>query len=223
MSIVLFAQGCAFYEGKLLIVKRAPHKFLGGKWEMPGGKPEPEDTLTECIEREFREETGLKAKVIRPYHTYSDVHDGKEYHGVAYHMRLSEGIDGLTLSEEHTEHAFVSENDLGQYDLSDMERRSAHEGFKTKIMRLEYEDHPNLELNAAYDRLEKLICRKRPEESPELDADIKKVMDYVRLLEAEVYHKEFRRLEENMDISFAEQERILARAREYLNSKKGLS
>ena len=46
-------------EGKILIDRRRESGEMGGLWEFPGGKIEPGETVTECIEREIKEELDL--------------------------------------------------------------------------------------------------------------------------------------------------------------------
>ncbi len=50
-------------DGQLLISQRLPEGLLGGLWEFPGGKVEPGETLTECLQRELREELGIEVEV----------------------------------------------------------------------------------------------------------------------------------------------------------------
>jgi 8-oxo-dGTP diphosphatase len=56
---------CAIIEkdGKILLVRRSQFMNLPGKWELPGGKIEANETLTGCIKREIREELGVKIKI----------------------------------------------------------------------------------------------------------------------------------------------------------------
>lgn len=49
--------------GKILIGKRKEGKRLGGCWEFPGGKVEPEETVEDCLIRELKEELGVTAMV----------------------------------------------------------------------------------------------------------------------------------------------------------------
>jgi A/G-specific adenine glycosylase len=50
-------------RGDLLIAQRPPEGLLGGLWEFPGGKQEPDETLPDCLKRELREELGIEVEV----------------------------------------------------------------------------------------------------------------------------------------------------------------
>jgi len=50
-------------DEKVLVARRPPNGLLGGLWEFPGGKQEPEETLEACLEREIREELGVQISV----------------------------------------------------------------------------------------------------------------------------------------------------------------
>ena len=52
-----------FRGGKLLITQRHAGAHLGGLWEFPGGKREPDETFEQCLVREIREELGLEISV----------------------------------------------------------------------------------------------------------------------------------------------------------------
>jgi len=49
-------------RGRILIDKRKAEGFLGGLWELPGGKKQKSETFKAALEREIREETGLTVK-----------------------------------------------------------------------------------------------------------------------------------------------------------------
>jgi len=49
-------------DGEILLVKRAPRFLEGGKWSLPAGFLDRDETASECIERELLEETGWKVK-----------------------------------------------------------------------------------------------------------------------------------------------------------------
>ncbi|MBF2021110.1 MAG: A/G-specific adenine glycosylase [Hydrococcus sp. C42_A2020_068] len=50
-------------EGLILIDRRPANGLLGGLWEFPGGKIEPNETVEDCIRREILEEIGIDIEV----------------------------------------------------------------------------------------------------------------------------------------------------------------
>lgn len=50
-------------KGQLLIAQRPLDGLLGGLWEFPGGKLEADETLSECLRRELREELAIEVEV----------------------------------------------------------------------------------------------------------------------------------------------------------------
>ena len=50
-------------DEQLLIAQRPLDGLLGGLWEFPGGKQEPDETLPECLQRELREELAIEVQV----------------------------------------------------------------------------------------------------------------------------------------------------------------
>jgi 8-oxo-dGTP diphosphatase len=55
--------GVLVRDGKALVCKRSAAGAHAGKWEFPGGKAEPGETLAETLRRELREELGIVAEV----------------------------------------------------------------------------------------------------------------------------------------------------------------
>lgn len=49
-------------SGRLLVVRRK-HEPAAGRWSLPGGRVESGESLTAAVEREVREETGLRVQV----------------------------------------------------------------------------------------------------------------------------------------------------------------
>ena len=50
-------------EGRYLVTRRQPGVHLEGYWEFPGGKCGRAESLSECLERELREELAVDARV----------------------------------------------------------------------------------------------------------------------------------------------------------------
>lgn len=65
-------------QGRILISKRAEALHQGGKWEFPGGKVEPGESLQDALLRELHEELGVDGGVVTDlmqiHHDYSDKH-----------------------------------------------------------------------------------------------------------------------------------------------------
>ena len=59
-------------EIKVLLIQRGIEPFKG-KWALPGGFMEMDETAEECAKRELEEETGLKNASVEQFYTFSDV------------------------------------------------------------------------------------------------------------------------------------------------------
>jgi len=63
-------------DGRLLITQRLADDTLGGYWEFPGGKVDAGEELKAALQRELREELGVKAEIgaeiHRIVHAYPD-------------------------------------------------------------------------------------------------------------------------------------------------------
>lgn len=64
-------------QGQILIDRRKAKGLMGGLWEFPGGKIEPEETVKECIKREIKEELDIEIEVGE--HLLSLTHDYIEF------------------------------------------------------------------------------------------------------------------------------------------------
>lgn len=74
--IVVVAAVCRRSDGRMLVSRRPAHKHLGGLWEFPGGKVEPDEDPVVALARELDEELGVRLLTARPFtfarHAYSD-------------------------------------------------------------------------------------------------------------------------------------------------------
>ena len=63
-------------DGSFLVTRRQAGVHLEGRWEFPGGKCEPGETLIESLRRELREELAVDAdvedEVFSTTHAYAD-------------------------------------------------------------------------------------------------------------------------------------------------------
>jgi mutator protein MutT len=76
-ELIEVAAGLVFREGKLLITQRYAEAHLGGLWEFPGGKREPDESFEDCLKRELKEELGIVVQVGRLIESLSHAYPEK--------------------------------------------------------------------------------------------------------------------------------------------------
>jgi 8-oxo-dGTP diphosphatase len=85
-------------EGRVLLVRRGSEP-LKGHWTLPGGLLEVGESLTDGVEREVKEETGLDVEVIELIELLDRIHrdDGR----VRYHYVIADYLCRVTGGELH--------------------------------------------------------------------------------------------------------------------------
>ena len=99
---------------KILITRRFDHVHLPGLWEFPGGKVEPDESLTAALEREIREELGVTILVGDEF--FSVVHDYTPK-SVRLHFFNCSIIDGEPHALEVADMRWVRPEELGQFEF----------------------------------------------------------------------------------------------------------
>lgn len=56
--------GAVYDDGRLLAARRSAPPELAGRWELPGGKLEPGESVEDALVRELREELGIVAAPV---------------------------------------------------------------------------------------------------------------------------------------------------------------
>lgn len=106
-----------FYKEKFLIVKRSDaargdHYY----WELPGGRLEFGESPDDTLMRELLEETGLAAKPIHPIQTWSFFRgEDTQIVGITFLCKTNTNL--VELSTEHEAYAWITPDDLNQYDF----------------------------------------------------------------------------------------------------------
>jgi A/G-specific adenine glycosylase len=102
-------------QGRFLIAQRPLDGMLGGLWEFPGGKREPEETLEACLRRELAEELGIEvavgARLTVVQHAYT--HFRITLH--AFHCRV---VAGQPRPLDCADWRWVSLDDLPRFAFS---------------------------------------------------------------------------------------------------------
>jgi mutator protein MutT len=87
MRVIDVAAALVFRDGKLLITQRQADAHLGGLWEFPGGKREPDETFEACLTRELREELGIEVAVGELVESLTHAYPEKTVHLKFYRCR----------------------------------------------------------------------------------------------------------------------------------------
>jgi A/G-specific adenine glycosylase len=99
-------------QHQILIDRRRQEGLLGGLWEFPGGKIEPDETVEACIQREIQEEIGIEIEVgdrlITIDHTYTHFRVTLNVHHCRY-------VSGEPQPIECDEVKWVTVDELDQY------------------------------------------------------------------------------------------------------------
>ncbi len=109
-------------NGRVLIGKRPMQKAMGGFFEFPGGKIEPEETVNSAIIRECKEELGIELVLEEFPHVVHLIND--HFHIRFIRVRHYYGIPTLI---EHDTLAWVRPDELYLYDLAPHDRQFANE------------------------------------------------------------------------------------------------
>lgn len=114
--------GVVFRDSKVLVAKRPQKGLLGGLWEFPGGKLEPEDQdLAACIKRELLEELAVKVSVGEPLGTYSHAYT---HFKVTVHAHICQLEPNETLAESETLR-WLHPTQLADFPMGKVDRRIA--------------------------------------------------------------------------------------------------
>ena len=106
-------------DGLVLLARRQPGSRHGGRWEFPGGKLEPGETLEECLVREIREELALSVtverKLISVEHDYGDF-------SLTLHAFVCQPAE---MPDEDPDRAWVRLDRIAEFDLLPPDRKIA--------------------------------------------------------------------------------------------------
>jgi A/G-specific adenine glycosylase len=99
-------------EGLILIDRRPEGGLLGGLWEFPGGKIEPNETVEECVEREILEEIGIAIAVGENLMTIDHAYT---HFRITLHVHLCRYVSGTPQTIECDEIRWVSLDEIDQF------------------------------------------------------------------------------------------------------------
>ena len=118
LSIKRVCCAIIFRDNKVLIAKRSDKKFKG-LWEFPGGKVNNGESDKKCLERELKEELGIKTSTGEMFcEVKHDYHDFR-IHLISYYSKI---IKGEPKKIEHLELKWVDINLLHNYEFLEADK-----------------------------------------------------------------------------------------------------
>ncbi|MBT7839829.1 MAG: 8-oxo-dGTP diphosphatase MutT, partial [Candidatus Thioglobus sp.] len=101
-------------DQQILIAKRQSHQFMGGFWELPGGKIEHGESPEVAISRELNEELGIIVDKLSLHQTmvyqYTDRIVELSIYNIDNYLNTPKGVEGQEI-------AWVSVENLNSYKL----------------------------------------------------------------------------------------------------------
>lgn len=104
---------------RVLIGRRPEGVLLGGLWEFPGGRLEPQESLESCLRREIGEEIGVEVEVGVRLGAFNHAYTHFRVTVHAYGCKL---IKGEPQAMWHSEVRWVSPERLGEYPMGKIDR-----------------------------------------------------------------------------------------------------
>jgi 8-oxo-dGTP diphosphatase len=105
--------GIILENSKILVAQRGPTMFLPGKWELPGGKRENNESDKECLVRELVEELGIRVHVGSFFDSEKHKYDFIKINLIAYFADI---VGGNANPSEHLTVTWVEKEMLSKLD-----------------------------------------------------------------------------------------------------------
>ena len=103
-------------NNQYLIVQRNRNKHLALKWEFPGGKAQDNETFTEALSREIKEELNI---TINMYEKFAEEKYKDEKIDIILHYYLCTLERGTIKLNGHEDLAWVEKKNFDQYDFAE--------------------------------------------------------------------------------------------------------
>ncbi len=110
------------FNDNYLIIKKLD--FIGGEFEIPGGRKNLSENDGDALKREVKEEVGLNINIINLVHEWDLTINEKELHLLGKTYLCESKSDKVQLSEEHSEFQWVSLKKLKEKNIPKWLRES---------------------------------------------------------------------------------------------------
>ena len=109
-------------NGKVFIAQRPDKGLLGGMWEFPGGKIEPNESLETCLKREICEELNVDIAVGAPVGVYQHAFT---HFKITLHAFECQLVHGSPVANEHNDLRWVKLAELQDFPMGKVDRQIA--------------------------------------------------------------------------------------------------
>ncbi|MGX9461530.1 8-oxo-dGTP diphosphatase MutT [Shewanella sp. A14] len=99
---------------QILIAKRHDHLHQGGKWEFPGGKVEKNETVTQALTRELKEEVNIDVSSTTAFMDIRHDYPDKQ---VRLDIHLVTDFDGQATGVEGQQIEWVEQQTISEYEF----------------------------------------------------------------------------------------------------------
>ena len=118
---------------KFLIAKRAHNEIaFPGKWAFPGGKVERGQSILETLKREVEEEVGLEIEDEKKYLKDFTFIRPDDRNVVGFCFLVKTKHENIVLSKDFEEFAWITPEELKQYDCIDGMEEEVKIAFESK-------------------------------------------------------------------------------------------
>lgn len=124
MKLFVGAKGVVHYQGKLLLVRESSgyvDGFQEGKWDVVGGRIEPDEEVKQGLIREIKEESGLgvvPGALLGVFDGFPVI-QGEKCHVVRIYFLCEAATTDVILSTDHDEFVWIDPNEVTRLPLMD--------------------------------------------------------------------------------------------------------
>lgn len=121
-------KGLLCREGRILILK-IPEST---RWELPGGRMDFGENVSETFRREMKEELGFEkavmGRLINAW-SFTDNRDGIDHHFIIFDFEIFTDESKIILSEEHTECEWFGKDEFEKLDMREGHKETLRKYF----------------------------------------------------------------------------------------------
>jgi len=115
-------------QNRVLAAQRSSTMSLPLKWELPGGKIEPNETPEECLVREIKEELDIEIKILKKLQSNAHTYPNIIVNLIPF---ISKHVSGVISLKEHANYKWLNTNQLLDLDWAEADVPILHNYLNT--------------------------------------------------------------------------------------------